>query len=78
MRQKNKDFDCVEYQRAIRLKNYEEAGGDFNKMLTLRKERLDKNELLKQLQDKLKKSVYSNKIEYSKVNENEINYNIKQ
>jgi hypothetical protein len=47
-------------------------------MLILRKERLDKNELFIQLKEKMKKSAHSNKAEYSKVNENEIDYDIKQ
>jgi hypothetical protein len=30
---KNENFDCVEFQRAVRLKNYEECNGDYSLMI---------------------------------------------
>ncbi len=70
----NKQFDCVEYQRAIRLKNYEEANGNFDLMLLNREKRLKNNELWKRLIDR---KGQQNKTEYQdclKVNEPEIKY----
>lgn len=74
MKQMNKQFDCVEYQRAIRLKNYEEAGGDYRLMLLNREKRLNGNELWIKLVDKTKdnKPKVNNSMT---INEPETNYN---
>jgi|GEM_PF-2111428 len=42
---KYKNFDCVEFQRTVRLKHYEEAKGDFDLMLKLQDERLKTDSL---------------------------------
>ncbi len=42
---KNENFDCVEFQRAVRLKNYEECNGDYSLMIEKQNKRLKNNDL---------------------------------
>jgi hypothetical protein len=51
----NENFDCVEFQRKIRLKHYEECNGDYNLMIINQNIRLKDNELLKKLLERKEK-----------------------
>jgi hypothetical protein len=42
---KEKSFDCVEFQRKVRMGNYQLANGDFDLMISNMKDRLKDNEL---------------------------------
>ena len=44
---KNKSFDCVEFQRKVRLENYLKANGDFDLMIANMKNSLNDNDLYK-------------------------------
>ncbi len=74
MKQNKKEFDCVDYQRAVRLRNYEEAGGDFKVMLLKSKERLENNELWKNLNTRIKTKKPPKKADYLNVSEPETGY----
>jgi len=48
------NFDCVEFQRAVRLKHFEECNGDYNLLIINQNNRLLKNDLwIKLLERKL-------------------------
>jgi hypothetical protein len=40
-----KSFDCVEFQREVRMRHYLEANGDYDLMISNMKNRLKDNEL---------------------------------
>ena len=52
-------FDCVEFQRQIRLKNYLEANGNYDLMILNMKNRLHDNELYKYLIEKKNNENYN-------------------
>ena len=53
---KTKKFDCVEMQRKIRDKLWEEAGGDIKKLNEIINKEIENSELYKFLKEKREKS----------------------
>ena len=54
---KKKTFDCVEFQRIVRQKNYESANGDYDLMLSNMKKRIKENELYKYFTERKEKQL---------------------
>jgi hypothetical protein len=44
----NKSFDCVEFQREVRLRHYQEANGDIELMIKNMRKRLENNSYIKE------------------------------
>ena len=51
----NKTFDCVQYQRDIRDKFINEAGGDFNQLMALLDQKAKESELYHFFKDRKEK-----------------------
>jgi hypothetical protein len=50
------NFDCVKFQREVRLMHYEECKGDYNLMISNQNKRLQNNKLWIKLLERQKKT----------------------